>query len=122
MPLVKADKPSFPAKTYKASGADLSLRAFMPEVQRAVAGKKAVLVDVRSPQEFTGEILAPPGVAEAAQRGGHIPGAKNVPWNKTVNDDGTFKKLDELRTLYEAQGIAVSRPGPVIWSPWTASS
>src|SRR3954452_3239191 len=73
---LSTDKTSFPAATYKAGTPDLSLRAFLPEVQQAVAGKKAALVDVRSPQEFTGEILAPPGLPETCQRGGHIPGAK----------------------------------------------
>ncbi len=106
------DKPSVPAKTYKASGPDTSLRAFLPEVQQAVAGKKASLVDVRSPQEFTGEILAPPGLPETCQRGGHIPGAKSIPWGKNCNDDGTFKSADDLKALYGAQGI--SGDGPVI--------
>jgi thiosulfate/3-mercaptopyruvate sulfurtransferase len=106
------DKPSHAAKTYKASGPDTSLRAFLPEVQQAVAGKKAALVDVRSPQEFTGEILAPPGLPETCQRGGHIPGAKSIPWGKNCNDDGTFKSADDLKALYGAQGI--TGDGPVI--------
>jgi thiosulfate/3-mercaptopyruvate sulfurtransferase len=62
-------------------------------------------VDVRSPEEFSGEILAPPGLQETAQRGGHIPGARNISWAATVNDDGTFKSVDELRDLYESQGV-----------------
>src|SRR3954471_5055108 len=102
------ETPIFPVTSYKANAPDLTLRASLAEVQQASQQHVGVLVDARSPQEYHGEILAPPGVPEAAQRGGHIPGAKNVPWNKTVNDDGTFKKLDELRTLYEAQGIAAS--------------
>jgi len=104
------DKPSIQAKTYKASGPDVSLRAFLPEVQQSVAGKKAALVDVRSPQEFTGEILSPPGLPETCQRGGHIPGAKSIPWGKNCNDDGTFKSLDELKSMYAAQGIGGDRP------------
>ena len=104
------DKPSIQAKTYKASGPDVSLRAFLPEVQQAVAGKKAALVDVRGPQEFTGEILSPPGLPETCQRGGHIPGAKNIPWAKACNDDGTFKSVDELKALYSAQGITADKP------------
>jgi thiosulfate/3-mercaptopyruvate sulfurtransferase len=107
-----ADAATFPAKTYHASGPDLSLRAFLPEVQKAVAGQKASLVDVRSPAEFTGEILAPPGLPETCQRGGHIPGAKSIPWGKNCNDDGTFKSQDELKAMYAAQGI--SGDGPVI--------
>ena len=96
---LSVDKPSFPAKTYKAGVPDLSIRAFLPEVQQAVAGKKAALVDVRSPQEFTGEILAPPGLPETCQRGGHIPGAKSIPWGKNCNEDGTFKSFDDLKAL-----------------------
>ena len=107
---LSTDKPSFPAKTYKASGPDLSLRAFLSEVQQAVAGKKAALVDVRSPQEFSGEILAPPGLPETCQRGGHIPGAKSIPWGKNCNEDGTFKSFDELKALYAAQGINGDQP------------
>jgi thiosulfate/3-mercaptopyruvate sulfurtransferase len=106
------DKPNVAAKTYKASGPDVSLRAFLPEVQQASAGKKAALVDVRSPAEFTGEILAPPGLPETCQRGGHIPGAKSIPWGKNCNEDGTFKSVDELKALYGGQGIAGD--GPVI--------
>jgi thiosulfate/3-mercaptopyruvate sulfurtransferase len=107
---LSTDKPTFPAKTYKAAAPDLSLRAFLPEVQQAMTGKKAALVDVRSPQEFTGEILAPPGLPETCQRGGHIPGAKNIPWGKNCNDDGTFKSYDELKALYASQGIADDAP------------
>jgi len=107
---LKTDKPKVEAKTYKASGPDSSLRALLPEVQQAVAAKKASLVDVRSPQEFTGEILAPPGLPETCQRGGHIPGAKSIPWGKNCNDDGTFKSSEELKALYAAQGVAADRP------------
>jgi thiosulfate/3-mercaptopyruvate sulfurtransferase len=107
-----ADKPTVAAKSYKASPPDSSLRAFLPEVQQASAGKKAALVDVRSPAEFTGEILAPPGLPETCQRGGHIPGAKSIPWGKNCNEDGTFKSVDELKALYAGQGIAGD--GPVI--------
>ena len=109
---LSTDKPSFAAATYKAGAPDLSLRAFLPEVQQAVAGKKAALVDVRSPQEFSGEILSPPGLPETCQRGGHIPGAKSIPWGKNCNDDGTFKSAEDLKALYGAQGI--SGDGPVI--------
>ncbi|MCU1383983.1 MAG: Rhodanese domain protein [Acidobacteria bacterium] len=107
---LSTEKTSFPAKTYKAGAPDLSLRAFLPEVQQAVAGKKAALVDVRSPQEFTGEILAPPGLPETCQRGGHIPGAKSIPWGKNCNDDGTFKSFDDLKALYAEKGITGDQP------------
>ena len=107
---LSTDKPSLPTATYKAGEPDLSLRAFLPEVQQAVAGKKAALVDVRSPQEFTGEILAPPGLPETCQRGGHIPGAKSIPWGKNCNEDGTFKSFDELKALYADKGITGDQP------------
>jgi thiosulfate/3-mercaptopyruvate sulfurtransferase len=65
----------------------------------------AHLVDVRSPDEFTGRVIAPPGMTETAQRGGHIPGAANIPWAQAVNEDGTFKDADQLRQLYTSRGI-----------------
>jgi thiosulfate/3-mercaptopyruvate sulfurtransferase len=95
---------------YKAKDADLSLRAFLPQVQTAQTTKTAAMVDVRSPQEFTGEILSPPGLPETCQRGGHIPGARSIPWGKACNEDGTFKSYDELRQLYGGEGIDGSKP------------
>jgi thiosulfate/3-mercaptopyruvate sulfurtransferase len=103
-------KPSPKAATYKAHAPDLSIRAFLPEVQEAVRTHSAALVDVRSPQEFTGEILAPPGLPETCQRGGHIPGAKSVPWGKACNEDGTFKPTAELEQLYGAVGVTPDTP------------
>ncbi len=102
--------PSIAAVSYKASAPDLSIRAFLPEVQDAMKQKNAVLIDVRGPQEFTGEILSPPGLPETCQRGGHIPGAKNIPWAKACNDDGTFKTVDELKQLYGAAGATPDKP------------
>jgi thiosulfate/3-mercaptopyruvate sulfurtransferase len=96
--------------SYKAERADLSLRAFLPQVQAASAEAGAALVDVRSPAEFSGEILAPPGLPETCQRGGHIPGARNVPWGKAANDDGTFKSAQELLALYSGEGVDGSKP------------
>jgi thiosulfate/3-mercaptopyruvate sulfurtransferase len=93
------------ATTYKAKDPDLSIRAFLQEVQGAYKRSDTVLVDVRSPQEFTGEILSPPGLPETCQRGGHIPGAKSIPWGKACNEDGTFKSTDELGALYGGQGV-----------------
>jgi thiosulfate/3-mercaptopyruvate sulfurtransferase len=104
------DVPQFAATTYRASAPDLSLRAFLPDVRAAVDAKSAALVDVRSPQEFTGEILAPPGLPETCQRGGHIPGARSIPWGLACNEDGTFKSRDELKQLYGSQGIDGSQP------------
>jgi thiosulfate/3-mercaptopyruvate sulfurtransferase len=103
-------KPSPTPATYKAHPPDLSIRAFLSEVQDAVKKHSAALVDVRSPQEFTGEILAPPGLPETCQRGGHIPGAKSIPWGKACNEDGTFKSNAELEQLYGAAGVTPDRP------------
>lgn len=104
------DVPEVKRTTYRASAPDLSLRAFLPEVFKAAQEHNAFLVDVRSPQEYSGEIIAPPGLPETAQRGGHIPGARNVPWSKACNDDGTFKSYDELKKLYASEGVDGSKP------------
>jgi thiosulfate/3-mercaptopyruvate sulfurtransferase len=85
---------------YTAQPADLSLRARIQDVLSALDAKNTNLVDVRSPDEFTGKVIAPPGMTETAQRGGHIPGAKSVPWATAVATDGTFKSLDELKAIY----------------------
>ena len=95
---------------YQASDPDLSIRAYLPQVQQAQKSGSAVMIDVRSPQEFSGEILAPPGLPETCQRGGHIPGARSVPWGKACNDDGTFKSRDELQKVYGAEGVSQSKP------------
>jgi len=102
--------PPTASASYRAGAADVSLRAFLPEVQAAVKSGRAALVDVRSPAEFTGEILAPPGLPETCQRGGHIPGAKSIPWGKACNEDGTFKSPDDLRQLYGGAGVTPDRP------------
>ncbi|MFB6207609.1 MAG: sulfurtransferase [Haloglomus sp.] len=96
--------PDFSAQEYDASGPYESIRAYRDDVDHAI-DKGIPLVDVRSPEEFKGEILAPPGLQETAQRGGHIPGAKNISWAATVNDDGTFKSREELKELYNTEGI-----------------
>ncbi len=98
------------AARYHASGPDNSLRAFLPQVQDALEAGTYAFVDVRSPQEFTGEILAPPGLPETCQRGGHIPAARNIPWGKACNDDGTFKSADELQALYASEGVDGTKP------------
>jgi thiosulfate/3-mercaptopyruvate sulfurtransferase len=93
------DVPSRPATSYKASEQDATLRAKRDEVLEAIG--KRNLVDVRSPDEFTGRLLAPAHLPqEQAQRGGHIPTARNVPWSKAANEDGTFRSDDELREIY----------------------
>ncbi|WP_435196957.1 sulfurtransferase [Natronomonas sp. EA1] len=96
--------PDFPAQDYTARGPFDGIRAYRDDVENAIE-RGIPLVDVRSPEEFSGDLLAPPGLQETAQRGGHIPGAENISWAATVNDDGTFKTADELRELYEEQGI-----------------
>ena len=92
------------------NGPDLSLRAFLPQVQQAQRTASALLIDVRSPQEFSGEILAPPGLPETCQRGGHIPGAHNVCWSRACNDDGTFKPIEDLERVYAAEGVKPTTP------------
>jgi thiosulfate/3-mercaptopyruvate sulfurtransferase len=98
------DIPTYPPGNFKSSDPDNNIRVFLKYVSDTLGSK--VLVDVRSPKEFTGEILAPPEYpTEHAQRGGHIPGAANIPWAQAVNEDGTFKSADELTKIYQAKGI-----------------
>ena len=99
------DLPSYPATKYTAKDADKSLRAFRKEVFAAVEEGKIALLDVRSPDEYTGKVIAPPGMTETAQRGGHIPRAISAPWAQAVNEDGTFKSIDALRAHYEGKGF-----------------
>jgi thiosulfate/3-mercaptopyruvate sulfurtransferase len=98
------DKPAIKPAKYRAGRPTNAIRAFMPQVQKAMKAGHA-LVDVRSPDEFSGRILAPPGLPETCQRGGHIPSAVNIPWGQACNEDGTFKSADELRQLYAAKGV-----------------
>ena len=92
--------------SYHVSGTDESLRARKEEVFAILDGRKpGQLVDVRSVDEFTGKIIAPPGMTETAQRAGHIPQAANIPWAQASNEDGTFKSFDDLKKLYESKGI-----------------
>jgi len=109
------DLPEIAPTTYRAGGENPELRARLRDVLALVDGDgnqaSHNLVDVRSPDEFTGKVIAPPGMTETAQRAGHIPGAKNVPWSTAVAPDGTFKTADELRTIYlEGQGVDPNRP------------
>jgi thiosulfate/3-mercaptopyruvate sulfurtransferase len=99
------DAPRYAPATFIAKAANESIRARQSEVLAAL-DTPTRLVDVRSPAEFTGEIMAPPGYErEGAQRAGHIPGAASVPWAQAVREDGTFKPADELRELYEGKGV-----------------
>jgi len=103
------DIPSYNPTGIRLSTADFSHRAFRDDVLRQVESGGA-LVDVRSPAEFSGELLAPAALPqEGAQRAGHVPGAANIPWASAVREDGTFKDPDELRALYAAKGITEDR-------------
>jgi thiosulfate/3-mercaptopyruvate sulfurtransferase len=100
-----AQEPEYPEASFTARPGDDAIRAKRDEVLAALdAGTR--LVDVRSPQEFSGELIAMPGYEqEGAQRSGHIPGAASVPWAQAVREDGTFKSADELRELYQGKGV-----------------
>ena len=102
---LSTDAPQVSTTNYQLPEVDNSLRAFRDDILPRIGDSSLTLVDVRSPAEFNGEIIAPPGMSETAQRAGHIPGAASVPWAQTVREDGTFKSEDELRALYEAKGV-----------------
>ena len=98
--------PSVSPATYTAEERDESIRAYRDGVREQLGAEGRALVDVRSPQEYAGELIAPPGYEqEGAQRAGHIPTAASIPWAQAVRDDGTFKSADELRALYEGKGV-----------------
>jgi thiosulfate/3-mercaptopyruvate sulfurtransferase len=102
------DVPTRPTTDYKAQNQDLTIRAFRDETVEAIGTKN--LIDVRSPDEFSGKLLAPAHLPqEQAQRAGHIPTARSIPWSKAANDDGTFKSDDELREIYSAAGVDLSK-------------
>ena len=103
---LSTDAPRIQPATYKAKAPDTAIRAKREEVFAVLEGRsRAQLVDVRSVDEFTGKVIAPPGMTETAQRGGHIPGAANIPWAQAVAEDGTFKPADALRQLYGGKGV-----------------
>jgi thiosulfate/3-mercaptopyruvate sulfurtransferase len=100
--------PTRSAATYTAQDQDLAIRAFRDEVVEAINVKN--LVDVRSPDEFSGKLLAPAHLPqEQSQRPGHVPSAKNIPWSKSANDDGTFKSDEELTELYQGEGVDLAK-------------
>jgi thiosulfate/3-mercaptopyruvate sulfurtransferase len=108
-PLTK-DITTYPSTSFKASGPDETVRVYFKQALDLYQKPNVRLVDVRGPKEFTGEVLAPPEYpTEHAQRGGHIPGAVNIPWSQAVREDGTFKSPDELKKLYEDKGIVATR-------------
>ncbi|MFD1565443.1 sulfurtransferase [Haloarchaeobius amylolyticus] len=99
------EEPDFSETEYDAAGPRETIRAYRDDVEKAIE-RGVPLVDVRSPEEYSGEVLAPPGLQETAQRGGHIPGAKNISWAAVTNDDGTFKTREELEELYAEEDIS----------------
>jgi thiosulfate/3-mercaptopyruvate sulfurtransferase len=102
---LSVDVPSYSATSYQLPEASNKLRAYRDDILPRLGEQGFALVDVRSPAEFNGEVIAPPGMTETAQRAGHIPGAASVPWAQTVREDGTFKPPADLRVLYEAKGV-----------------
>jgi thiosulfate/3-mercaptopyruvate sulfurtransferase len=103
---VTRDVPSYPRTAFRASAPNEDIRTYMDDVKKSLNRGNEILVDVRSPAEFTGEITAPPEYPnEHAQRGGHIPGAVNIPWSLAVKEDGTFKSAEELSKLYQSKGV-----------------
>jgi thiosulfate/3-mercaptopyruvate sulfurtransferase len=103
---VTREIPSYPRTAFKSGGPNENIRTYLDYVKKSLKQKDKVLVDVRGPAEFTGEITAPPEYPnEHAQRGGHIPGAVNIPWSQAVKEDGTFKAVEELKSLYETKGV-----------------
>jgi thiosulfate/3-mercaptopyruvate sulfurtransferase len=108
---VTTEQPNPQPVPYKVTQIRPELRALLPDVLRAVNSRGCNLVDVRSHDEFTGKVIAPPGMTETAQRGGHVPGAKSIPWSTPVASDGSFKSADELRTIYlDQKGVDPIRP------------
>jgi thiosulfate/3-mercaptopyruvate sulfurtransferase len=105
------DAPSPSAQSYAAQERDESIRAYRDQVREALERGGSSLVDVRSPGEYAGDLIAPPGYEqEGAQRAGHIPTAVSIPWASAVNDDGTFKSAGELQELYGGKGVSADQP------------
>src|SRR6266567_4670889 len=107
---ITTDVPSYPRTTYHAQEPSQGIRAFRDQILSQLGEPDVALVDVRSPGEYSGELLAPANLPqEGAQRGGHIPGAANIPWGMAVREDGTFKSADELRALYTGKGVTAAK-------------
>jgi thiosulfate/3-mercaptopyruvate sulfurtransferase len=107
---LSSEAPTPEHAAYTAAQRDETLRAYRDAVRESLGAEGRVLVDVRSPQEFSGALISPPGYEqEGAQRAGHIPTAQSIPWAQAVRDDGTFKSADELRELYEAKGVTADK-------------
>ena len=107
---VTREVPNYPKTAFKASGTNEQLRAYFDYVKDSLKRSERVLVDVRSPSEFKGEVTAPPEYPnENAQRGGHIPGAVNILWSQAVQEDGTFKSADDIAKLYQSKGVTADK-------------
>jgi thiosulfate/3-mercaptopyruvate sulfurtransferase len=106
---LSVDVPSYAPTGIRLPEPDYALRAFRDDILPRLGDRGLSLVDVRSPAEFSGEVIAPPGMTETAQRGGHIPGATSAPWAQAVNEDSTFKSADELRAHYAAKGVTADK-------------
>ena len=106
---ISADPPKVRQGDIEVGEPSWDLRAFRDDILPRLGESGFALVDVRSPAEFSGEVIAPPGLSETAQRGGHIPGAQSIPWAQAVNEDGTFKSAEELRSLYEGKGVTADK-------------
>lgn len=106
---LSTDVPSYAPTGVELPEPDFAFRAFRDDILPHLGDDALALVDVRSPAEFNGEVIAPPGMTETAQRAGHIPGAASIPWAQTVREDGTFKDPDELTRLYGSKGITAER-------------
>jgi thiosulfate/3-mercaptopyruvate sulfurtransferase len=112
-PMTK-EKPSFSKGSYQAGEQDLSVRAFRDQVMEHMESGQP-LVDVRSPEEFRGEVTHPSGSGEGAMRGGHIPGARSVPWSRAVHEDGTFKSREELEDIYQKEQGLTPQNTPIAY-------
>jgi thiosulfate/3-mercaptopyruvate sulfurtransferase len=102
---ITTDAPKHSQTAVEVGKPSWELRAFRDDILPRLGERGLALVDVRSPAEYSGELLAPPGLSETAQRAGHIPGAQSIPWAQTVREDGSFKSRDELKALYESKNV-----------------
>lgn len=111
------ERPKITPTQYRVTRVNVELRAGLFQIFEAQEGRGVGLnlIDVRSPAEFTGKVITPPGATETVQRGGHIPGAKNIPWNTAINQDGTFKKASVLRSIYLDQQIIDPKKDTVVY-------
>ena len=107
---ITKDVPSYQRTSFKSKSPNENIRTYLEYVKQSLKQPNKILVDVRSPAEFTGAITAPAEYPnEHAQRGGHIPGAVNIPWSRAVSDDGTFKPPEELSKIYQSEGITADK-------------